>query len=88
MCAGVMQSVNEVLTSPCPGRSAISAFTRIFDALWRRFFSGVVRCRAGAHARIRKEEWVPALRSGMKSAVSRVRDTSGQLVMLLIWLTV
>jgi hypothetical protein len=75
MCAGVTQSVNEVLTLPCPGRSAA-----------RRFFSGVVRCRAGAHARIRKEEWVPALRSGMKNAASGT--PGGQFVMLLIWLTV
>ena len=30
VCAG------DLKTASCPGRSAISAFTRVFDALWRR----------------------------------------------------
>jgi hypothetical protein len=43
----------------CPGRSAA-----------RRFFSGVVRCRAGA---VTKTVFgtVPALRNGMKNAAPR-----------------
>jgi hypothetical protein len=39
-------------------RSAISAFTRVFDALWP---CGVVRCWAGVHS----GRWVPALRSSV-----------------------
>ena len=52
----------------CPGRSAISAFTRVFDALW--LFAK--RCAAEpGPSRTPAFGTVPALRSGMKNAAPR-----------------
>jgi hypothetical protein len=52
-------------------RSAISAFTRVFDALW---FAAWCAADPGSIS----VAWVPALRSSAK-ALHRVRDTGGYL---------
>ena len=44
-------------------RSAISAFTRVFDALWR--------CAADPGSTAPVSTWVPAVRSGVKDAAPR-----------------
>ena len=55
---------------PRTQRSAISAFTRVFDALWL-LRSGALQ--SGAHGATEVGPGVS--RSGMKNAVSHVRDT-------------
>jgi hypothetical protein len=53
MCAGVKQGVNEMLTHvPRTQRSAISAFTRVFDALWL-LRSGALQSRGRYGLRVR-----------------------------------